>query len=58
MRAPHLTVKFTTLLVLTLSSCSTLVGNVKPVDEKSSGYHITDPAPESCKKLYPTSLFS
>ncbi len=31
---------------LTLSSCSTLVGNIKPVDEKSDRYQIVDLAKE------------
>jgi hypothetical protein len=42
------------LTVLLLSSCSTIVGSVKPVDEKSEGYSAADlskDAPQVWKKL-------
>jgi len=58
MNVPQLTVKFTTLLFLSLSACSTLVGNVKPVDEKSEQYEIIELSPEGWTKLDPTSLVS
>lgn len=35
------------VILLTLTSCSTLVGNVKPVDEKSTTYGVADLAKES-----------
>lgn len=41
-------------ILLTLTSCSTLVGNVKPVDEKSTAYEIVDLAkenPETWRRL-------
>jgi len=36
-----------TVILLTLTSCSTLVGNVKPVDEKSEDYGVLDLAKEN-----------
>ena len=38
---------FTFLLFIALSSCSTIIGNVKPVDEKSDHYSIIDLSKES-----------
>lgn len=56
--APHLTLRaFRSLAIplpLVLLSCSTLVGNVKPVDEKSTSYWVTDlsaEAPRTWMKL-------
>jgi hypothetical protein len=58
MQMNKFTVNFITFLLLTLSSCSTLVGNVKPVDEKSKGYQIIEPSSAAWTKLDPTSLVS
>lgn len=38
---------FPLVILVTLSSCSTLVGNVKPVDEKSTAYGVLDLAIEN-----------
>ena len=58
MQAPQLNVIFITLLVLALSSCSTLVGNVKPIDQKSQQYSISEPSAHIWQKIDPTTLVS
>lgn len=44
------------LSLLFLSSCSTLVGNVKPVDEKSRRYRVEELSSTSWKKLDPRQM--
>jgi len=49
---------FASILVGTSTGCSTLVGSVKPVDEKSHRYQIAELSPSQWRKLDPKLLLS
>jgi hypothetical protein len=44
---PFLKVATISVMIMTVSACSTLVGNVKPVDQKSTDYGVLDLAREN-----------
>ena len=59
MKLKTFTVNFLTLVTLLgFTSCSTLVGNVKPVDQKSRSYLVTELQGDPWVKLDPASLVS